>query len=65
MTSAEAAEYLSVTERTLKKWRSDGTGPTWLRLGTTRVRYTERALDEYIAARQNLPTASWRASEAS
>ena len=27
--TAEIAEYLRVCERTLKKWRSDGTGPPY------------------------------------
>ena len=44
---AETAEILGVTVNTLAKFRMDGRGPQWVRVGGC-IRYEFCALDEYI-----------------
>lgn len=48
-----AAEYLALSPRTLEKWRSAGTGPTFCRIGggVRGVRYRRDDLDAFVAAR--------------
>lgn len=47
MTTAEAAGYLHVAVGTLANWRSNGTGPQYVKLGGT-VRYRQVDLDAYL-----------------
>jgi excisionase family DNA binding protein len=47
LTDVEVAEYLRVSLATVRRWRSEGTGPPWFRAGRS-VRYSRRALDEWI-----------------
>lgn len=46
--SREAATYLKVSESTLSRWRSAGTGPPSLRLGGI-ARYRLDAVDRSLA----------------
>lgn len=47
-----AAEYLgNVSPRTLEKWRRQGTGPTWVRLGARLVLYDRRELEAWLATK--------------
>lgn len=48
LTSAQAAAFLQVTEGTLRLWRCQGAGPTYIKLGGRAVRYTRTDLDTYI-----------------
>lgn len=48
MTTQQAAEYLGFSTVSLKRWRSKGTGPTFIRLGTRRVRYRQEDLDAWV-----------------
>lgn len=48
LTSNEAAEYLAVTEASLRSMRSTGVGPAYRRDGRA-VRYSKTDLDAYIA----------------
>ncbi len=48
MTTKEAAEYLGVSEATMKRWRSVGEGPKFFRLGKKIVRYRQSELDLYV-----------------
>lgn len=48
-----AGEYLGgkqkpISERTLERWRQDGTGPEYLKVGNA-VRYAKAALDTFQA----------------
>jgi excisionase family DNA binding protein len=54
MTEDEAADYLRVSARTLRRWREDGTdeGPAWVRLGPKMVRYTRATLDMWLSSRE-------------
>lgn len=49
LTSEQAAEYLAVTEGSLRSMRSCGYGPLFHREGRS-VRYRRRELDNYIAS---------------
>ena len=51
MTERQAAQYLSLAPATLRKWRSDGVGPRYIRIRGGRlerggIRYRARDLDE-------------------
>jgi excisionase family DNA binding protein len=45
----QAADYLGVSERTLEKWRLDGVGPRYTKVGRG-VRYPEAGLVEFVEA---------------
>tara|TARA_B100001559_G_C16348810_1_gene551650 strand:- start:429 stop:599 length:171 start_codon:yes stop_codon:yes gene_type:complete len=47
MTSKEAADYLGITTRTLKKWRQQRRLP-FIQLGYNTVRYRETDLIEFL-----------------
>lgn len=44
----EAAEFLCLSPRTLKNWRSIGNGPQFVKLTPKAVRYSKKALDAFI-----------------
>ncbi len=48
MHSREVAAYLKVSESTLSRWRSAGTGPPFLRLGGI-ARYRLDAVDRWLS----------------
>ena len=47
LTPDEAAEWLRSKERTLERWRSDGVGPAFVRLGR-RVAYRLEDLQAWV-----------------
>jgi predicted site-specific integrase-resolvase len=55
LTTAEAAKLLRVNRATLDKWRQRGHGPVFVRIGaggkTSPIRYTRRAIADYLAGR--------------
>ena len=52
-----AAEYYGVSVRTLQRWRLEGRGPDFVKLGRL-VRYTREDLDQHAAAqRREMSTA--------
>lgn len=48
MTTEQAAAYLSVSEGTMRNWRSRGDGPRYRLLGGRMVRYEVKDLDAYL-----------------
>jgi predicted DNA-binding transcriptional regulator AlpA len=52
LTTEDVARILGVTTRTLARYRAEGTGPRWSRIGGALVRYDERDLLEYVAERR-------------
>jgi predicted DNA-binding transcriptional regulator AlpA len=44
----EAAKFLRLTVRTLERYRVDGTGPSFCRLGRRLVRYRQGDLDQWV-----------------
>jgi excisionase family DNA binding protein len=47
LTEAELAALLKVTPRTVKRWRAEGTGPSWIRVGRG-IRYRRRDVDAWL-----------------
>ena len=45
------AHRLGVSKRTLQRWRVEGGGPPYVRLGPRRVAYDQAASDAWAAAR--------------
>jgi predicted DNA-binding transcriptional regulator AlpA len=41
LTPKDAAAFLQLSEKTLEKWRSKGTGPKFRRMGHRTVRYSQ------------------------
>ncbi|MBW3591953.1 MAG: helix-turn-helix domain-containing protein [Actinobacteria bacterium] len=55
MTPPELAEMLRVPAATLSKWRHEGTGPTYIRIGK-HVRYAEAEVERWLSERSANPT---------
>ena len=53
----EAADFLSLSYRTLQAWRVRGGGPQFIKLGSN-VRYRPADLDAWLAARTRSNTAA-------
>jgi predicted DNA-binding transcriptional regulator AlpA len=49
LTTAEVAQKLEVSVRTLEHWRQRRVGPEYVRMGKRMIRYPAMALDDYIA----------------
>jgi excisionase family DNA binding protein len=47
-TPAEVAALLKVSERTMKRMRTTGTGPAWFRVGEKHIRYPAAGVREYL-----------------
>lgn len=60
-TQNEAAALIhpDLSPRTMERWRRDGTGPRFTRVGR-RVGYTREAIEEYLQAKQYSHTAAER-----
>ena len=51
VTEKVAAEFLSVTVRTLQKWRGTGEGPPFSRLSARAIRYCVQDLVDWVLSR--------------
>lgn len=51
MTSAEAADYLRVSDATLRRWRMQGRSPPYSKIGSKPM-YRRAILDDWIEGRQ-------------
>jgi hypothetical protein len=51
MSEQRAAEYLDVAPRTLRKWRTDGDGPAFVRISARCIRYRMQDLDFWLSAK--------------
>lgn len=49
LTDIELAEYLSMSPRTLRRWRLERRGPQWKKFGGA-VRYSRAAVDRWVDA---------------
>lgn len=56
LTTAEAAEYLRLADRTLERWRIEGRGPRFIKVGA-KVLYAKRELDRFLEAGERTSTA--------
>lgn len=50
LTTDEAARRLGLSPRTLERWRQEGTGPAYVRLGRKRTGYRPAALAAFLEA---------------
>jgi predicted DNA-binding transcriptional regulator AlpA len=58
LTPEDAGQRLSgVSAKTLERWRGDGEGPDYVRVGR-RIRYRASALDAWLDAQTRSPQAS-------
>ena len=59
LTTAGAAAYLGLAQKTLDMWRVQGIGPQFIKLGS-RVFYFQHDLDTFISQRAVFSTAQGR-----
>lgn len=52
LSTAQAADALGLSERTLQDWRLRGRGPRYVRMSARAVRYRPRELAKWIAGRE-------------
>jgi len=45
------ADRIGVSVRTLQRWRSEGSGPPYIRIGMRRIAYDPQKTDEWLARR--------------
>ncbi len=57
MTTDEVAEYFRVNASTVRRWRLDGVGPRFVKIGSV-YRYPRGLLDLWVSARVNKSEAS-------
>jgi predicted DNA-binding transcriptional regulator AlpA len=50
LTPEETSDILKVAPQTLANWRSQGKGPSWVKLGSRRCRYRRSEIDRFIEA---------------
>jgi len=51
LTDAQLCEWLQVEDRTTFRWRRDGTGPPFLRLGSRQIRYRRSDVERWLTER--------------
>ena len=52
LTEVEVADLLRVSQRTVRRWRNEGTGPPALRVGR-RIRYRRSAVEAWLDRRDH------------
>ncbi len=55
LSTKELAEYIGVTQTTLRQYRIDGCGPAYIKFGN-RVRYRISDVENWICAKQTIRT---------
>lgn len=53
LATKQAAIYLGLSPYTLEKWRTQGIGPRFVRLGAKAIRYRKSDLDAFIDGGEN------------
>lgn len=56
LTPEEAAQKLGITRRTMDKWRTNGIGPKYIKVGKKMIGYRESDLIEFIDTSVTEPT---------
>ncbi len=52
LSEQDAADYTDLSQRTLQRYRVEGGGPTFTRLGARRIGYMKADLDAWLNARK-------------
>jgi DNA-binding transcriptional MerR regulator len=60
LSTSEAAHYLGLDPGTLKRWRTKGGGPPFMKVSANRARYSFEALKTWAAERTRRNTAEDR-----
>ena len=55
LTTAQASSHLSISRRTLERWRVDGGGPPYIKLGQL-VRYSVEDLNSWTSDARRIST---------
>jgi predicted DNA-binding transcriptional regulator AlpA len=63
LTDPQLADLLHVDRRTTKRWRANGEGPPFIRLGRQRVIYARYDVDQWLAERRFTHRAAEAASQ--
>ncbi|NOC91929.1 AlpA family transcriptional regulator [Ruegeria sp. HKCCD6604] len=53
LTTKQAARLLRLSPQTLEKWRTQGVGPNFVKLGNKSVRYCSHAIEAFIDGGRN------------
>jgi excisionase family DNA binding protein len=64
LTTRELASELRVTSQTVRRWRSEGRGPRFVKLSGNRCLYRKRDVEHYLAERSFDSTADEAAAAA-
>ncbi len=64
LTPDEVAEYLSCSVSSLDRWRAEGTGPNFVKVGGGSIRYPETEVAKYISEQLVLPSAAQKMQDA-
>lgn len=48
-TDRQVAAYLKTSVPTMRRWRAEGVGPKWIRIGKSSIRYTRESVLDFIA----------------
>ncbi len=57
ITQTQLAELIDVSERSLERWRVEGTGPAFLKAGR-KVLYRPDDIDQWLAASRRMSTSA-------
>lgn len=63
MTTKQAADYLSISHKSLELWRASGNGPVFRRIGKRIIRYHVRDLDEFLKASERPSSGDVRSAD--
>lgn len=50
----QAADYIGLSVRTLARYRAEGIGPRWLRIGRS-VQYLRTSVDDWLLSQEQTP----------
>jgi excisionase family DNA binding protein len=52
LTVAEVADLLRTSDRTLRRWREEGIGPAYVRIGARYIRYRRSSVMAWLEAQE-------------
>ena len=57
-TPSELSDFLGVSLSTLERWRCQGEGPPFIKIGRRRIAYRSRAVRQWLEAQERSSTAA-------